>query len=316
MKISVCIPCYYSEKNLEIVVEQIQQEFRARQKAYQLVLVNDGSTDGTWPIIQQLCKEDVNITGVNLSKNYGQPAAKMAALKYATGDVVVFMDDDGQHPAEGIFQLVEKLEEGYDVVYASFQHKQHSGLKKLTSNFHNRLAEKMGTKPKGVKRSSFVAWSRMVVDAVLEYQSPFVSIGSYLMMITSRFANVQMPHQKRLHGRSGYSFKKLMKMWLNLFVSFSMLPLRIATYLGFLFSGAGFIGIIYLLLRQVIKPIRVSGYTSLMTVILFVGGIIMVMLGIIGEYIGRTYMTVSNMPQYRIREIAGKCLSQCPGKDI
>ena len=314
MKISVCIPCYYSEKTLGIVVEQIQQEFRKRGAEYQLVLVNDGSTDGTWPLIQKLCSEDEHITGVNLSKNYGQPAAKLAALKYATGDAVVFMDDDGQHPAAGIFQLTEKLAEGYDVVYASFQHKQHSGLKKLTSNFHNRLAEKMGTKPKGVRRSSFVAWSRMVVDAVLEYQSPFVSIGSYLMTITSRFANVPMTHQKRIHGRSGYNFKKLMKMWMNLFISFSMLPLRMATYLGFVFSGAGFLGILYLLLRQLIRPIRVSGYASTMVVVLFVGGIVMIMLGIIGEYVGRTYMTVSNMPQYRIRETANAEADSKAGK--
>lgn len=304
MVISVCIPCYKSAKTLPIVVGGIKEEFKKRGKEdYQIVLVNDGSPDNTFGVILDLCREDKNITGINLSKNYGQPSAKLAALREAAGDVIVFMDDDGQHPADGIFKLVDKLNEGYDVVYADFKHKQHDAFKRLTSNMHNSLAEFMGNKPKGVKRSSFTAWSRMVVDAMLTYKSPFISIGSFMMSITNKFANAEVEHKKRLEGSSGYTLKKLFKMWLNIFISFSMMPLRIATYLGFLFSGVGFVGIIYLLIRKIVHPTRVAGYTSTMITVLFMSGVIMLILGIMGEYLGRIYMTISGMPQYNVREV-------------
>ena len=305
MLISVCIPCYNSSRTLPDVVAGIKEEFAKRpEDDYQLVLVNDGSPkDNTIGVIKDLCAGDPKITGVNLSRNYGQASAKLAALPYAKGEVIVFMDDDGQHPAYGIFKLVDKLMEGYDVVYADFKNKKHSFFKRMTSNLHNSLAEKMGSKPRGVKRSSFTAWSRMVVDAMMNYHSPFVSIGSYMMTIASKFANVEIEHKERMVGKSGYTFRKLFAMWLNLFISFSMLPLRMATYLGFIFSGCGFIGIIYLLLWKLIRGTGVKGYTSTMIVMLFMGGILMIMLGIIGEYLGRIYMTISDKPQYNVREV-------------
>lgn len=303
MLVSVCIPCYRSAKTLPVVVDSIKEEFGKRPEDYQLVLVNDGSPDNTFGVIMDLCKNDENIVGVNLSKNFGQAAAKMAALEQAKGDVVVFMDDDGQHPAEGIFKLVDKLNEGYDVVYAAFKNKKHNAFKRVTSKMHNSLAEFMGNKPKGVKRSSFAAWSRTVVDAMLKYKSPFVSIGSFLMSVTNKFANVDVEHRERLEGSSGYTLKKLFKLWLNLFISFSMLPLRIATYLGFTFSAAGFIGIIVLLIRKLAHLTSVSGYTSTLITVLFMSGVIMVILGVMGEYLGRIYMTVSGMQQYSVREI-------------
>ena len=301
--ISVCIPCYKSAKTLPVVTEAIRKEFRERGEEYQIVLVNDGSPDDTYETIKGLCKEDPCITGVNLSRNYGQPSAKLAALKYAKGDIIVFMDDDGQHPADGIFKLVDKLNEGYDVVYADFRNKQHSVFKRFTSRLHNSIAEFMGNKPKGIHRSSFTAWTRTVVDAMLTYKSPFISIGSFLMTVTSKYGNVEIEHKKRLEGTSGYTLKKLFKMWLNIFISFSMMPLRLATYLGFIFSGCSLLGVIYLFVRRLIRPISVSGYTSTLLIILFVGGVLMVSLGIIGEYIGRIYMTISGMPQYYVREV-------------
>lgn len=302
MLVSVCIPCYKSAKTLPIVIEDIKNVFINEDYDYQIVLVNDGSPDNTFGVIAELCRTDRNIIGINLSKNYGQPSAKLAALNYAKGDIIIFMDDDGQHPANGIPKLIEKLMEGYDVVYAEFKNKKHSSFKRTTSDLHNKIAEAMGNKPKGVKRSSFSAWSRMVADAVINYHSPFISIGSFLMTVTDKYANVEIEHQKRISGKSGYTFKRLFKMWLNIFISFSMVPLRIATLLGFVFSGCSFIGILYLLVRKIVKPITVSGFTSTMLVVLFVGGVLMIFLGIIGEYIGRIYMTISGMSQYNVRE--------------
>jgi len=304
MLISICIPCYKSAKTLPIVIEGIKEEFKKRpDDDYQIVLANDGSPDNTFGVILELCKNDPKITGINLSRNYGQPSAKLAALKEARGDVIVFMDDDGQHPADGIFKLVDKLNEGYDVVYAAFKHKQHSFFKRFTSNLHNSLAEFMGNKPKGIKRSSFTAWSRMVADALLKYKSPFISIGAFMMSVTNKYANVEIEHQKRIEGSSGYTLKKLIRMWLNIFISFSMFPLRMATYLGLVFSTGGFVGIVYLFVRKLVHPTKVAGYTSTMITVLMMSGVLMLILGIMGEYLGRIYMTVSGLPQYNIREV-------------
>ena len=302
MLVSICIPCYRSAKTLPMVVADIKKQFEGRDDDYQIVLANDGSPDNTFGVILELCREDPKITGINLSRNYGQASAKMAALSKAKGDVVVFMDDDGQHPADGIFKLVDKLGEGYDVVYAHFAHKKHSLFKRVTSSMHNRLAEAMGNKPKGIYRSSFTAWNRTVADAMLKYKSPFVSIGSFMMNITTNYANVEIEHRERLEGHSGYTLKKLLKLWLNIFISFSMVPLRIAAYLGFLFSGAGFIGIIYLLVMKILNKTGVAGWTSTMITVLLMSGVIMIILGIMGEYLGRIYMTISGLPQYNVRE--------------
>ncbi|MBR6257187.1 MAG: glycosyltransferase family 2 protein [Lachnospiraceae bacterium] len=303
MLVSVCIPCYRSAKTLPVVVQNIKEVFETIEDDYQIVLVNDGSPDNTFGVILELCRENEKITGVNLTRNYGQASAKLAALRQAKGDAVVFMDDDGQHPAEGIPALLAKLKEGYDVVYADFKKKKHSLFKRMTSSLHNRIAEFMGNKPKGIKRSSFSVWSRPVVDAMLTYKSPFVSIGSFLMSVTTKYANVEVEHKERLEGKSGYTLKKLFKLWLNIFISFSMMPLRMATYLGFLFSGVGFIGIIYLFIRKLVHPTKVAGYTSTMITVLFMSGVIMLILGVMGEYLGRIYMTVSGMPQFYVREV-------------
>ena len=230
MVISVCIPCYRSAKTLPRVVEAIKEEFKKHPGyAYQIILVNDGSPDNTFEVITQLCREDENIIGMNLSRNHGQASAKIAALRYATGDALVYMDDDGQHPADGIFKLVAKVEEGYDVVYAHFPKKKTTFFKKLTSDLHNKIAEWTGNKPKGIHRSSFVAWSRFALECVKNYHSPFPSAGAYLLCVTDKFANVGIEHKKRLEGSSGYTLRKLVSLWLNSFTNFSILPLGLAS---------------------------------------------------------------------------------------
>ena len=305
MLVSICIPCYKSAKTLPIVVESVKQEFAKRPEYdYQFVLVNDGSPDNTFEVIRKLCEQDEKIIGVDHSRNYGQSAAKLTAIRYAAGDVIVFMDDDGQHSADGVFKLINKMQEGdYDVVYAYFPDKKHSGFRKFASNLHNKIGEAMNNKPKGIHRSSFSAWSRTVADAVKTYKSPFISIGSFLMQITTKYAEVEIEHKERLAGKSGYTLKKLFKMWFNIFFSFSMIPLRITTYLGVLFSVAGFIWGIVLIIIKLVRPYVTAGYTSTIVLVLFIGGLLMLFLGIIGEYIGRIYMTVSNLPQSNVRNV-------------
>ncbi|MDO5111444.1 MAG: glycosyltransferase [Clostridia bacterium] len=306
MLISVCIPCYRSEKTLPAVVEGIVREFALHPAyEYELILVNDGSPDDTFRVIRALCAQNAHIKGVDLSRNYGQNLALCAAYAQIQGDMAVFMDDDGQHPAAGIFMLLDKLQEGYDVAIAKFPHKKHSLFKRVTSWGHRTLAEWTGTCPKGISYSSFTAWSKVAIEAAKDYRSPFASIGAYLMHVTTRFVNVEMPHNDRLEGESGYTFKKLIALWLTSFTSFSIVPLRAASVMGAICAGIGFIWGFILVIRKLIHPEVAAGYTSMMTLLLLIGGIIMLILGLIGEYIGRIYMTISDMPQYTVREIVG-----------
>lgn len=303
MTISVVIPCYRSEKTIGKVVAEIKAVF-AKQSKYglQIVLVNDGSPDGTFGVIKELCAGDKSIVGADLSRNFGQASAKLAGLRYVKGDITVFMDDDGQHPAEGIFRLADKICEGYDIVYAHFPKKKHSLFKRMTSGMQRRLGVWAGNTPKGIYVSSFIAYSAFVVEKLKGYNSPFISVGGYLMRITTRIANVDMEHRGRLEGRSGYTFKKLLNLWLDTITNFSIVPLRLASFLGFVSSFLGLVFCVAIVIRKLVSPNIAVGYTSTIAVTLFIGGVIMLMLGFLGEYIGRIYMTVSGAPQYSVRE--------------
>lgn len=304
MRISVCIPCYRSANTLSDVVAEIKESFSKREGyEYQIVLVNDGSPDNTFEVIQEICRKDENVIGVNLSKNQGQATAKIAALHYATGDALVYMDDDGQHPSEGIFSLIEKLREGYDVVFARFTKKKHNIFKRVTSHGKKKLAEWMGSKPKGIDTSPFCAWSKFAMESVKKYKSPFPSANAYLRNITDRFADVEVEHRERASGTSGYTLKKMLSLWMNGFINFSIIPLRIASYCGIFCAFLGFVAGIYVVIRKLIGIHIISGYASTIALILFIGGMIMMMLGLIGEYLGRMYMILSNKPQYTIHEV-------------
>lgn len=305
--ISVAIPCYRSAKTIAPVVEEIKSTVLSRD-GYdcQIILVNDYPGDGTFDVIRSLCENDSRIIGVNLTKNYGQNCAKLAALNYFTGDVLIYMDDDGQHPADGIFKLADKIDEGYDLVYAHFGHKKHSAFKRLTSGLNSKIQEINGTKPKGIYLSSFCALSKSAVAALKKYKSPFPSIGGYLGHVVDKVANVEVEHRKRMEGKSNYTLRKLFKLWLNVFTNFSIVPLRVASVTGSIFAVGGFIFGIIIILRKLLNHSVAAGYTSTIALQLFIGGLIMIFLGLIGEYIGRIYMTVSNMPQYEIREVTSE----------
>ena len=303
MLISVAIPCYRSEKNLEKVVDEIRSVFAQREEYnYQIILVCDGSPDHTDEVIRKLCAEDEKIVGVLLSRNFTQSNAKMAALKYVQGEVLVYMDDDGQHPAEDIFRLVEKVREGYDVVYAHFDHKEQSRFKIWTSDLFGKLSEKTGRRPKGIKTSSFMAYSRFAVDELKGYTSPTPSLGGYLYTVTTRFANIESTQRKRASGKSGYNLLKMISLAVTGMTNFTIVPLRMIDVVG---SVSAVIGLLYgliLLVRKLFFAAVVPGYTSNMVVLLILGGMILISLGLVGEYVGRIYILLSNKPQYVVRE--------------
>ena len=303
MLISIAIPCYRSEKNLEPVVAEIKGEFAKHpEHDYQIILVNDGSPDHTDEVIRRICERDHKIVGVLLSRNFTQQNAKMASLRYVAGDVLVFMDDDGQHPADGIFKLVDKINDGFDVVYADFTQKKQSKLRILADKLFYVFSEVMKTRPKGIKTSSFVAYSRFAVSVLMQYTSPNPSPGRYVFTITTKIANVEFPHRERLSGRSGYNLKKSIELAITSLTNFTIVPLRIINYIGFISTLAGAISGMVFIIRKLFFDIDLSSNTSNTAAILFVGGLILISLGLVGEYIGRIYMILSNKQQFVIRE--------------
>lgn len=305
--ISVAIPCYRSAKTIPLVVADLQELFQSNQIPYQIVLVNDGSPDNTFQVIKQLARQDENIIAVNLSKNYGQHAARMAAIPFLTGEYIVYMDDDGQHPVSGILPMVQKLEEGdYDVVYALFQHKKHSAFKRFVSRINTATLNFLAGKPKDVTNSSFSVMRAFVAKEMLKYKSPFPSWTGFIMQITRNVANVQLEHAERLSGQSNYTLKRMLKLYLNSMTGFSIVPLRLSSAMGVVCAFIGFVMAVGCIFWKLLNPQVLVGYTSLISVILLIGGMIMLMLGLLGEYIGRIYMINSNMPQYTIREVERK----------
>lgn len=307
MKVTIAIPCYRSSKTIFIVVDQIVSKFNEMGKYnYEIILINDCSPDNTFDVIRELCQQNSNIIGIDLSRNWGQAAARMACFQSINSDCLIFMDDDGQHPIEYLPQLIQKIEEGYDLVCADFSEKQTKKIDMITSSISSKIFELSGKRPKGAVSSSYFAINKMCIESLKKYQSPFPSIFGYLYQIAGRITSIKVKQNKRLVGKSGYNFSKRFKVWLNGMINFSIFPLRLASFLGMIFSIIGFVLGIIIFIQKLLNPNVVVGYTSIITIMLFIGGLLMIMLGLIGEYIGRIYLTISNQPQVEIREIIKK----------
>ncbi len=309
-KISFVIPCYRSEKTLPHVVAEIEKKMESMQEyEYDLFLVNDCSPDHTMDVIRRLCGEHDYIKGIDFARNFGQHSALMAGLRYSDGDYVVCLDDDGQTPADEADRLIGKLEEGYDAVYAKYDHKQHSSFRNFGSRINELMARTMLEKPADLYISSYFAVKRFVVEDMIRYENSYPYVIGLVLRATKNIANVPVDHRERESGASGYTLKKLFGLWFNGFTAFSVKPLRIATGIGAVSAAAGFLYGIYTIIKRMVRPDVPLGFSSTMAALVFFGGMIMLMLGLIGEYIGRIYISLNNSPQYVIREklnISGK----------
>lgn len=301
-KVSFVIPCYRSEKTIEFVVEEIIKTMQEQgHLLYEIILVNDASPDGLQDVLVLLAKNS-NIKIISLSKNFGQHSALMAGYQYCTGEVIVSLDDDGQTPANEVFRLLEILEKGFDVVYAAYEDKKHTFLRNVGSKINDWMAEVLIEKPKTLKVSSYFAMKHFVMKEVLNYKGPYPYLLGLILRITKKIDFVFVSHRKRQDGQSGYTFGKLLSLWLNGFTAFSVRPLRIATLLGCLCAFFGFLYGIVVVMNKLTNPQAPVGYSSLMATLLFIGGMLMLMLGLIGEYIGRIYINMNQAPQYVIKE--------------
>lgn len=306
-KISVVIPCYRSEHTLGEVVDGLIDLFEEQNEyEYEIILVDDGSPDDVWNVICKLTAKNDKVKGILFSKNFGQHAALMAGYRESTGDYIVSMDDDGQTKIEGIWSLIEKLNQGYDVVYAKYPELKENIFRKFGSWINRKMAEVLIGKPKNIKGTSFNVIRRFVIEEMIRYNNSYPYIGGLVFRSTSSIGEVEIEHKERINGKSGYTIGKLLKLWINGFTAFSEKPLRIATIIGVLCSGVGFLYAIFIVVRKLCNPNIQLGYSSLLSVILFIGGILMLLLGIIGEYVGRIYISINTAPQYVIKEKSSK----------
>ncbi|MBR4832670.1 MAG: glycosyltransferase family 2 protein [Butyrivibrio sp.] len=304
--VSFVIPCYRSQSTLGSVVDEIINTMKdSEDYIFEIVLVNDGSPDNTWETIKEISgKYHDIVTGINFAKNFGQHAALMAGLNAAEGDYVVCLDDDGQTPANEVFKLLNALEDGADAVYARYAHKQHNIFRNFGSAMNEWMAHVMLDKPKDLFVSSYFAVRRFVVDEMIKYDNSYPYVIGLVLRTTSNIVNVDVNHRKREVGQSGYNLGKLFKLWINGFTAFSIKPLRIATLFGGILSGLGFLFGVYTVILKFVYPnsSQYKGYYALMSAIVFIGGAILFMLGMVGEYVGRTYISQNKNPQYVIRE--------------
>lgn len=283
------------------VIEEIIKTVEGKNP-FEIIAVNDASPDNVLKELKEAAKKDERIKVIDLAKNGGKHCALMAGYSRATGDIIVGVDDDGQCPVDCVYKLISPLEEGYDIALAKYPLKKQSKIKNMGSYVNDKMACSFLGKPKDLKLSNFYAVKRFVLEEVLKYKNPYPYIDGLFLRSTDKIINVEMQERERKAGKSGYTFKKSLRLFMNGFTAFSVKPLRFSSILGFITALLGFLFAVAVVVKKAINPLVPSGYSSIMAVLLFVGGVIMMLLGVIGEYIGRIYISINNSPQYVIRE--------------
>ncbi len=301
-KLTIVVPLYNSADTLARLVAELTA--LKISGGHELVLVNDGSPDNTAEIAEQLvAKTDFPITLVKLARNYGEHNAVMAGFHHARGEWVINMDDDLQNPPSEVLKLLEFAEKNkHEVVYSFYGDKQHESWRNLGSWLTNRVADLLLDKPKGLYLSSFRCMSAFVVKEICKYDGPFVYVDGLILQVTQNIGRVQVAHAAREAGRSGYTLTKLVKLWLSMFVNFSTVPLHLATMLGFALAGFGFLYAIEVIAEHFLYQ-QPLGWSSMMAALLVFSGTQLLVLGLVGEYLGRLYLTANKKPQFTVREI-------------
>lgn len=317
MFISFIIPCYQSQNSLEKVVETIENTVNLRKDfTSEIILVNDNSPDDTWGKIKELTEKYDNVIGIDIAKNSGQQCAIMAGLRYSKGDLVAVSDDDGQTPIETIFEFYDKMQEGeYDVVCAKYVDRgKRSAFRRLGSRANTLMINFFLERPEGIDTSVYFLAKRFVVDEMVKYNNAYPHMGGLLLRTTYNIGNVDVKQKERIEGTSGYNMKKLLSTWANGLTTFSIKPLRIATVCGIFMAMIGFLIIIGLVILKLTRNNIALGWTSMIATTILIGGMIMMMLGVIGEYVGRIYLTLNENPQYVIRTIIDNTGKEDEGK--
>ncbi len=302
--ISIVIGLYRSEKTIETVIESIRNVADSEPDyEFELVLVDDGSPDNVYELVKAIALKEKWIKVIHLAKNAGQTNAVIEGYRFAKGDYVVEMDDDLQMPAEAIMKMVRTLEEGdYDVVFAKYPEQKESAFRRFGSRINNKMTEFMVDKPKDIRVNSFFVMRRFVAEKITQYANNYPYLYGIIFASTNNVANVEVEHRERAYGKSNYTFRKLLGLWLNGFLNFSIKPLRISILLGGIIILVSVIVSIFLIIQRLVVGTQMTGWTSLMLAIIFFAGVQLIGIGVIGEYIGRMYLSSSNLPRATIKE--------------
>lgn len=275
--------------------------------SYELLLVNDGSPDGSWSVIQQLAARYSTVVGFNHRRNFGQDNAILTGMRNANGRAIIIMDDDLQHSPDDIPRLYAEMNRsGADVVYAHFKEKKQKAWKKIGSWINGKFAQWLIDKPANIYMSPFKVVRREVAEFVATFDGPFPYVDSLLFQVTNRFSSISVEHHPRLAGRSTYTFAKSLNVWSRLAFSFSVKPLRLVTWVGVAALITSIVGALMIVMVRLVYPADFSnsaaGWASLMVMTLVIGGLQMLFLGILGEYSGRTHVNINRKPQSVVAE--------------
>lgn len=303
-EISVVIPVYGSATILPDLVQKLEEALTTAvgEGRFEAILVHDHGPDNAWAVLTSLATSRPWLKGINLRRNAGQHNAVMAGFAHASGRYVVTMDDDLQHDPNDIPRILEALRAGADLVYVRFEERRHVLWKRIGSAFNDWVASRLLNKPTGLYLSPFRGIRREVCQAALAYGGPFVYVDGLLLQSTSNFTSITARHHARQDGKSGYSLRKSIALWMQMATSFSIVPLRFVSFAGMAASAAAFLFGLIVILRKLMNPELAVGWSSLIVAILFMGGLQLLALGAIGEYTGRILLNVNNRPQYVVGE--------------
>ena len=300
-ELSIVVPVFNSEDNLGELAKRIHEALDS-YASFELILVNDGSRDRSWQIIRDLCRNDPAIVGLSLMKNSGQDNALMAGLNASKGTYVVIMDDDIQHDPRDIPKLHDACLGGFHVCYGNFERKKQAAWKNFGSWVNGKTAEILLGKPKHIYLSPFQIIKREVVNEIIKYKGPYPYVQGLILRATQNVTQVAVDHHKRYKGSSNFTFVRSLRVYVHLATSFSVVPLRASIVVGTIFTALSFLAIPVYMALYFIHPERVAGFTTLIIANLLIGGLTLLSLGIVGEYLGRIYLTINCKPQFVIGE--------------
>jgi undecaprenyl-phosphate 4-deoxy-4-formamido-L-arabinose transferase len=301
MKLSICIPVYNGALTIAALVDECIAELSAHY-ALEFVLVNDYSRDDSDAVCKTLVTRHSCVKYISLRKNFSEHNAVMCAFNYVSGDFAVVIDDDFQNPPREIRALVEEARKGYDVVYSRYADKRHHAFRNLGSRFNNLIANWLLDKPRDLYLSSFKVIGADMVKRLIRYQGPSPYIDGLILRETRNVTSVLVAHDERREGHSNYTLTKLVSLWLNMFINFSIKPLRLFALFGLVVTLFSFVAAAGFIIQKLLNPELQIGWTSVMVSILFFSGVQIIFLGLIGEYVGKHYLHTNGTPQWVVKE--------------
>jgi polyisoprenyl-phosphate glycosyltransferase len=301
-ELTIIIPVYNSAENLENFIKNLILSISKNYKNFEIIMVDDFSRDNSWIVIEKLCSIHQNIKGIQLRKNSGQHNAIFSGLQHSEGEIIVTMDDDGQNLPDAVQKLIDNVKKGSDVCYANYKIKKHNFFRRFGSYINNLVASFLFNKPFNLILTSFRCFNKDIKDEILKNKSSHIYLDGLIFSVTGNVSQVDVDHKEREFGVSNYTVLKLLELWLKMATGFSVLPLRLASIFGIIFSITSFAITIWLVFFRSMSSEIPIGWTSLMVIIIFLGGIQLLAIGLIGEYLGRAYLTINNSPKYSERK--------------